>query len=142
MTLAREFFQLLAELEVTSNAPSRMAWTRPTAPARSRGGGSQDSACPSGDSFPPHVEFRQRWERCRSDEQRQAVFAEAAERLRGIRFAPAQHVDLDTREGRLTVGRDARDVAVVAQAYGFSVRRVYQLRQEAREFDARARRAA
>jgi hypothetical protein len=89
----------------------------------------------------PHLYYRNRYEGCRTDEQRRNVIADALAELRHIRYSRRPTVDLQTREGRLTVGLDKRPLSVVAHSYSYSEQHVRRLRREAAAVAARYRAA-
>lgn len=88
MTLGREIRQVLAELELISHGA-----TVRFAPATSRGGAG--SSVPSGESNPPHLRFRERFESCRTDNDRAAALEAAQAELRSLkcRTEPITGVD-------------------------------------------------
>lgn len=89
----------------------------------------------------PHLRLRARYERATDDaERRDAIIAALAE-LRNLRYSRRPNVDLDTRDGRLAVGRDPRPVSVLTHVYGYSERHIYRLRKEARDHDAKVARS-
>lgn len=70
--------QVLAELELTSHG-STQSWN-----SSGHGGGDSDKVYPFGDQFPPHIEWRERYERAITDDARQRVVDDAGRALREI----------------------------------------------------------
>lgn len=91
---------------------------------------------------PPHLQFRRRWDGCRTDRSRREVITDGLTELRELRYARKPNIDCQTLDGRLAVGRDTRPARIVAHAFGYSLGHVYRLREEARKYDQRNRRAA
>jgi len=69
--------QVLAELELTSHG-STQSWNS------SGHGGESVNVFPPGESCPPHIEWRERYERAITDDARQRVIDDAGRALRGI----------------------------------------------------------
>ncbi len=69
--------QVLAELELTSHG-STQSWNS------SGHGGESVNVFPPGESSPPHIEWRERYERATTDDARQWVIDDAGRALRGI----------------------------------------------------------
>ena len=86
---------------------------------------------------PPHLQFRRRWDGCRTDRSRREVITDGLADLRQLRYARRPSLDLGTQEGRLTVGRDSRPAARLAYVYGVTERTIYNWRAEARRYDER-----
>jgi hypothetical protein len=87
---------------------------------------------------PPHLEFARRYNGCHTDRSRQAVVDEWTEALKAIRYSKRPSLDLQTLDGRLTVGRDTRPAPTVKHAYSISLATVYRWRKEAEKYDQRA----
>jgi len=70
--------QVLAELELTSHG-STQSWN-----SSGHGGGESVNVFPPGESRPPHIEWRERYERAVTDDARQRIIEDAGRALRGI----------------------------------------------------------
>jgi len=100
--------QVLAELELTSQG-STQSWN-----SSGHGGGESDKVYPFGDQFPPHIEWRERYERATTDDARQQVIDDAGRALRGI-----------IRRTKVTPGREETEkqfaARVISTGRGFGV---------------------
>lgn len=85
----------------------------------------------------PARRFRWQYRHADDDADRDEIIAKALAELRRIRYAQRPKVDMETREGRLQIGRDPRPASVVAYVYGYSIRHVRRLRALARAEDRR-----
>lgn len=128
------FERVAIALEMCSEAPSAMGWTREDAVAVSSP--SRDVSIVSGPEARTEY-YRRRYAGCNTDNERRMVIGTALDELRDIRYAKRPKVDASTREGRLAIGRDKRPASVVAYVYGYTVRHIHNLRRAAREDDAR-----
>lgn len=129
MTVQREIRQVLAELEMVSH--TQAANLEPSAK-----NAEHENAGPPKVSA-PHLYWRWRFENCKSDGQRRSVIQSARAELRHIKRGRLPRVDLQTREGRLTLGKEAlrRSVGEVADEYELPVSTVYRYRAEARKVE-------
>lgn len=117
---------VLAELELLST----VAATTPE--AKGKGGKPEDRPPTWGDAPAPRL--RRKYDRATDDEARRTVIAEGLEELRQARYSKRTGAaDMGTLEGRLRVGRDPRPAGLLAYIYGYSVRHIHRLRQEARK---------
>lgn len=88
-----------------------------------------------------HHEFYRRYVRARTIMAKRVVVRAALERLRGIRYAKRAKIDLQTKEGRIalgrmTQGRDKRGVRLLAAQFGYSWQHLYKLRAEAEKAES------
>lgn len=91
----------------------------------------------------PHLHLARQYRRATTLKDKRDLITAALECLRELRYSRRPPVDCQTRDGRLTVGRDPRPARIVAYVYGYSLRHIYRLRAEAKEHDRReARKAA
>jgi len=91
--------QVLAELELTSHG-STQSWN-----SSGHGGGESVNVFPPGESSPPHIEWRERYERAVTDDARQRVIEDAGRALRGI-----------IRRAKVTPGREETEKEFAARA--------------------------
>lgn len=130
---------ILLALVVCSDVSSSGGWMREDAPPGVPG---DPDRPPPGTVLtergsPPSLaaHFEKRYAGCRSDASRRLVLADALDALRAIRYARRLKIDVETREGRLEVGRDPRETWIVAYTYGYSEQHVRRLRKEAARID-------
>lgn len=89
---------------------------------------------------PAHLRLRRRYQGCRTDEQRELVIRDGLTEIKAARYARRATVDCQTLEGRLMVGRDTRPAHIVAYNFGYTVRHIHRMRDEARRYDERVAR--
>lgn len=82
----------------------------------------------------PHLEMSAKWQAATSDRERESVVAEAEKEIVRWRYSAEPAVDCSTKEGRLWVGLDERDIRVVRELYPYSVSHIYRLRRWATDF--------
>jgi hypothetical protein len=109
--LGRQMRSVLAQLELTSNGT--------TASPDAMHGGESLRLPQSGDSNPPHVEFRERWNATVDDTQREELIAEAREDL--ARLTGHGSASLPRPEGETVPERNAR---MIREGAGWSPEQV------------------
>lgn len=79
--LDRAMHQVLIQLELISHG---------TTASYNPGGGNDDSVYPPGETQPPHITYRCRYQRCCTDIRRQAVIQAACDELERIKRTPTK----------------------------------------------------
>ena len=124
MSLDHEITAVLLQLELTSQG---------TTPSYNRAGGhSDDIPDPrSGDPNPPHLEYRERYDRATTDVKRREVISAAEEELRTIRHTQAKAVaePEEAWERRLIKDGEGFDAQTVAVRMNTGVKRVWSVRK-------------
>ena len=118
---------VLTKLELASTAKAQTLEARTTQGKRSTSEPRHAGA--------PHRYFRWLYRSAKTDEEQREAIRKALAELRHLRYGRRPKVDMETREGRLEIGRDPRPASVVAYVYGYHVRHVRRLRALARAHD-------
>lgn len=121
MSVEREFRQVLAEMELLSHGKTQSF----NATAR----GENDNPVPYGEATPPHEGFAVDWQRCETDQDRQATLGEAKEFLeswKGRNRAQGDH-EWDESAWILADG-EGFDASEVAKRFNTTPSRVRKIR--------------
>lgn len=121
--LPTRFRQTLAELELLSHG-STQAWNKSAAPA-------ERDTRPSGESRPPHIEYRYRWLRATNDLAREMVESEAKQELKRWKTkAPPPKPEPEHLRNQDIIRRgEGWQAGEVAVAFRLTVRQVMEIRE-------------
>lgn len=127
--IPREFRQILAELELLSHGKTQ-TWNKTAH-------GTDRDPKPQGESRPPHLEYRDRYERARDDLGRDHVRSEARKTLNewkgttATKTKQAKQEPAHLRRQEILKKGEGWDASDVARVYRTSVREIIDIRKDA-----------
>lgn len=127
--IPREFRQILAELELLSHGKTQ-TWNKTAH-------GTDRDPKPQGESRPPHIEYRDRYERAKGDLERDHIRSEARKTLNewkgttATRARQAKQEPEHLRRQEILKKGEGWDASDVARVYRTSVREIIDIRDAA-----------